>query len=141
MPAWLWRGHNCRCPTFHLSVSLLPLTWRPAARLRHLLGTVRTFGANVNRVRLKGTWGDAPRAYAEPVHVILRQGGQPRALPVDAIEVEKGMTTLRCKRHPGFTYDRTLRVWREKFAPLNTVRGAARVTLPSRLVLTEPAGK
>jgi len=59
---------------------------------------------------------------------------------VTAVETREGKTLLRCSRHPGFEYDRKLRVLQEAFTPFLTVKGKAEVTLPSRVWARWTAG-
>ena len=96
-------------------------------------------------VALDGCWDDitaeAPRLFDRAEHVILDQDGTRRAFPVTSVVVRNARTVLVCGRDPGFDYDASARVLRERFSPFNTVTGEALLELPSRVGVVQTDGR
>ncbi len=96
-------------------------------------------------VVLDGRWDDvtaeSPRLFDQAEQVILDQDGTRRAFPVTSVTVRDGRSLLVCERDPGFDYDASDRVLRDRFSPFNTVSGEALVELPSRVRVVQKGGR
>jgi hypothetical protein len=127
----------------HLRYGPIELKLEPWLPL--VLNSVEESGEGMFSLELQGGWPGVERGGPikfDPAELAsIQVGDGQRLVPVDELETAGEKTVLRCKRHPGFTFDREGEKLKDTFTPYLTYEGEATVRLPSRFHLRSVKGR